>query len=228
MVAKKKTAQTGVVKSVQAGLPEDQLGDRLRAKRAELRLTHDGLSELTKIADVEGRGIARTSIRGYELGTYKPGAREIRILSVALKVSPSWLLLGGEEEACPPVTPPAAGRGASKTRWADVAMPMLAYSQLGVVERKQVCDLIETLYRIQVGEIKFRPMKAFVEDFVDTVQDAIRDSREHGNLNSETMRAVFLDTVAEMRKKHGPEEAQLLFTLIEPLIAIYGDIAKSK
>lgn len=221
MVAKKKTDDTADLvssaPSAPAALPEESLGARVKAKRTELRITHDGLSELTKSADVEGRGISRTTIRGYELGTYKPGAREIRILSLALNVSPSWLLLGSDDAHHLDGSRSLQANGnRPKVRWADLAVPLIAYSQLAPAVRKQVREMVETLYRLQVGEVRFRPMQAFIEDFVDLMQDAVRDASEQGNLNPASMRAVFIDTVEAMKKKHGEAEANLLMVLIEP------------
>lgn len=223
MVAKKKTEGGTAPASVeskarQVGLPEDALGALVKVKRTALGLTHDGLSDLTKIVDQEGRGISRTSIRGYELGTYQPGARELRILSLALEVSPSWLLFGGKEEAQASEAKSGGDVVVPKLRWASIAIPLISYSQLAPPERNQVRELVETLYRLQVGEVRFRKLKAFVQDFIDTIQDAVRDARENGDLNPLTMRAVLVDTAAAMRSKHGPEKADALLATISPLL----------
>jgi transcriptional regulator with XRE-family HTH domain len=207
-------------------LPEDGLGARVKTKRTAMGLTHDGLSELTKIADGERRGISRTSVRGYELGTYKPGARELRILSLTLEVSPNWLLFGGDDDSWGNTAKPADQNLPSNHRWADAVMPLISYSQLAKAERKQVSDLVETLYRLQIGEVKFRSMRAFVQDFADTIQDAVRDARDHGDLNPNAMRAVLIDTAAAMREKHGPEEADLLMAVIEPLLGSLSSLKK--
>lgn len=205
-------------------LPENSLGTRVKAKRLIMGLNHDGLSDVTKIVDTEGRGISRTTIRGYELGTYKPGARELRILTLALEVSPNWLLFGGS-------TDPGSTLGAAtslppeKPRWADVVIPLISYSQLATSERKQVRDLIETLYRLQIGEVRFRSMRAFVEDFADTIQDAVRDAKEANTLEPMHFRKVFVDTAASLRAKYGDEEANLLLAMVEPLLAIISDVA---
>lgn len=227
MVEKKKTVKKTAATSVgsagrKVGLPEDALGSLVKIKRTALGLTHDGLSDLTKIVDQEGRGISRTSIRGYELGTYQPGARELRILSLALEVSPDWLLFGGQDEGKVTESKPAGKTAPPKLRWSDIAIPLFSYSQLAPAERNQVRGLVETLYRLQVGEVRFRSLKAFAQDFVDTIQDAARDAREHGDLNASTMRAVLVDTAAAMREKHGSEEAEALMALIDPLLDTLG------
>lgn len=77
-------------------VPEDALGERIRARREEKHLTQEALSILTKYPqiDPEGRGLSRPSIVGYEQGKNLPDARGIRLLATALEVTPSWLVLG--------------------------------------------------------------------------------------------------------------------------------------
>jgi transcriptional regulator with XRE-family HTH domain len=228
MVEKKKSKKTsvGAVTPNPVGqvLPEDLLGARIKEVRATLGLTHDGLSDLTKVVDQERRGISRTSIRGYELGTYKPGARELRILSLALNKSPDWLLFGGS------YTDGATNRkvnanAVERPRWFDIAMPLLCYSQLKPSEGRQIRELVETLYRLQSGEVRFRSMKSFVEDFVDTIQDAARDLQERGDVGVDSVKKVLIATSAEMLKKHGKEEADLLMALIDPFVDSVSKIA---
>ncbi len=205
-------------------MPEDGLGERVKAVREGLGLNHDGLSNLTKLADVEGRGISRTSIRGYELGTYKPGARELRILSLALKRSPSWLVFGKEDALA---SDGGAGdlndrKPAPAARWFDLAFPLLAFSQLAQDEKRQLVGLVETLLRLKIGEVRFRSMRAFLEDFLDALQDAARDRAQHHDLKPESMKQVLLSTAEDMKKKHGEEEANLLLATLMPFIEFWG------
>ena len=202
--------------------PEYHLGERIKGIREKLGLTHDGLSELTKVVDKAGRGISRTTIRGYELRTYKPGAREIRILSLALKVSPSFLIFGEDLNA--PSADQTAASGQQRKRWARAAFPALCYSQLGEAEKLQVTGIVEALYRLQIGEVKFRSMKAFVEDFSDTVQDAITDRIERKDVSTESIRKVLLGAVKEMRERHGDAEANLLESVL-PLFESWSERA---
>lgn len=208
-----KPASTAVLNS-QSQMPEEGLGERVRQVREQLGLTHDGLSNLTKSVDIEGRGISRTTIRGYELGTYKPGSREIRILSAALRKSPTWLVIGTDDGNGGPELVP--GQSNSGVRWANLAFPVLAFFQLGKDEKQQVVSLVETLLRLQIGELRFRSTKGFIEDFADTIQDALRDKAQYRNDPGE-IRAVFIATVEEMKKRHGAEEANLLMATMEPI-----------
>lgn len=75
-----------------AGTPAPQLGDiaaELASARAKAGLSHSELNRIT--------GISRTVLIGYEAGRTKPGAKELRLLCDALKVSPNRLIYGSDE-----------------------------------------------------------------------------------------------------------------------------------
>lgn len=192
----------------------------MRTIRESLNLTHDGLSKLTKAADQEGRGISRTTIRGYELGTFKPGAREIRILCQALHRSPSWLLLGedvgsaqGSIDALP----------MSKPSWAEYAIGLVGYINLSPDEKRQTLGIIKSLYRLRVGEITFRKQSDIIHEVFDTVQDYYRDREEAGEkANQAEISEVFVATVAAVKVKHGEAEAALVDTLLGPVVNYFA------
>ena len=75
-------------------VPEDLLKDRIRQRREEKQLTQEALAILTRQLDPLAKGISRPSIVAYEKGDTLPGTRELRLLSDALNVTPSWLVLG--------------------------------------------------------------------------------------------------------------------------------------
>ncbi len=76
--------------------PEVGIGKRIAYCRGQLdNLGVDALSRYTRYFDKEG--ISRMSIFRYEDGAL-PGARELRILCVALWVPAGWLLFGHVEE----------------------------------------------------------------------------------------------------------------------------------
>lgn len=152
--------------------PEDGIGGRVALIRSQKELTHDGLSKLTKLADPSGVGISRTTIRGYELGSFKPGARELRILSRALQVSPTWLLLGtdsysavlvGEEESDKPT-----GR--------DTAQLMMAFMLLPEAERVALKTLAMSVLQAKMGEVEFRKVMGFSGEMGDALFDALKDT----------------------------------------------------
>lgn len=94
--------------------PEDEIGERIRQKRKELNLSVEQLADLTKEWDYhEGKGIPRSTLYGYESGSYKPAAREIRLLAYALNVSPTYLLLSEEWDATAELNARVAGHFAA-------------------------------------------------------------------------------------------------------------------
>lgn len=94
------TDNTEPPKSALPPPPEDGIGERIRQKRKEFDLSVEQLADLTKEWDYhEAKGIPRSTLYGYESGSYKPAARELRLLAYALNVSPTYLLLSEEWDA---------------------------------------------------------------------------------------------------------------------------------
>jgi len=77
--------------------PESELPKRLLQARESKRLTQGQLADLTKAADKDGKGLSRGVISLYELGTNRPGPREIRLLCEVLRVTPSFLIYGEDD-----------------------------------------------------------------------------------------------------------------------------------
>lgn len=70
------------------GNDPDAIGLRLQRARLDATLSVIEVARLT--------GISKTVLHGYERGRTKPGAREIRLLSTALHISPNRLILGND------------------------------------------------------------------------------------------------------------------------------------
>jgi transcriptional regulator with XRE-family HTH domain len=70
------------------GSEDDFISVQIRTARERAGLSVVELGRLT--------GISKTVLHGYERGRTRPGAREIRAISNALKVSPNWLIFGNE------------------------------------------------------------------------------------------------------------------------------------
>lgn len=79
------------------------LGQRIQESRTFHGFTLDALSLMTKAVDPERRGISRNALSRYELGTADPGARELRLLSQALRRPLSFLIYGDHDD---PMEPP--------------------------------------------------------------------------------------------------------------------------
>ena len=74
--------------------PESMLSRRIKHARAELLLSVEALSRLTREYDHKGDGLSPTSISRYESGDALPGLREFRLIAEALDVPVAWLLYG--------------------------------------------------------------------------------------------------------------------------------------
>lgn len=136
------------------------IGDRIMIARRRARIgTRIALCERTREVDEQKKGISTATLKGYEDGYYRPGARELRLLSLALGVSPTWLLFGTE-------TPGKAGRArpssftlakaidAIPDRKRAAAMVMFL-SRMKRDERDAWINLIEISLRARWGDQRF-------------------------------------------------------------------------
>lgn len=90
-------SQVPIANSLGYTPPEVGIGDRIRQARESKGLTQEALSRMTVSCDPEGKGISRSVLAYYEKGKYKPGARELRVLYLALGITPNWLVLGKDD-----------------------------------------------------------------------------------------------------------------------------------
>jgi len=196
-------------------LPEDGIGERIARVRQQKQLTHDGLSQLTKLVDLEKTGIARTTIRGYELAVYKPGSREIRVLAAALQVSPTWLVLGVPEQG--ESTLPIAGEQGSSAEqaaaqpripWAKFVQSFVAFKELDPADKDAICNVILSLARLKIGEVEYRRMMAIFQELVDNFEDGIRDIKEGREFDPKAAAPKLFEAIA---KKYNIEIGDYVF-----------------
>ena len=135
--------------------PEDGIGDRIRSAREGRGFSQTGLATRTRVLDSKGKGVARTVIVGYEAGTFRPGAREIRLICQALSVSPNWLILGAE--AAPTQASMETLRG---NEWKTVIRLAMAISILKPHERAAFQSLVLSLAGRQLGDMKLSALLA--------------------------------------------------------------------
>ncbi|WP_407084845.1 helix-turn-helix domain-containing protein [Pluralibacter gergoviae] len=64
------------------------LGERIRARRKDLKLTQRALAKMVKVAHV--------TISQWETGDSEPGGKNLFALSNALQCNPTWILYGDE------------------------------------------------------------------------------------------------------------------------------------
>lgn len=149
----------------------DFSGIAAELKRARTRagIKHSELHRLT--------GVSRTVLIGYESGRTKPGAREIRLICDALKITPNRLLYGKEDPFSKKEHP-----------WADVIesddkaairLTML-YKMLAHDERAAIVTIIHSLLEARHGKAKieevtevFRALEEWTPELMEDMGDAI-------------------------------------------------------
>ena len=115
---------------------QDIVAIELRKAREAKGLSHSELHRQT--------GISRAVLFGYEAGRTKPGAKEIRLLSTALGVSPTRLLFGTDD----PFKPVAGIRTLAKLRNTPLSLVismMLLPAAFAVLDEEQVESLLTIL-----------------------------------------------------------------------------------
>lgn len=188
-------------------VPEDGIGDRIRIIRESKKLSHDGLSSLTKICDLEKKGISRTTIRGYELGTFKPGTREIRVLSEALEVSPSFLIIGAPDSDKDFEKTDANSQDQSKPifSFGKGVQTVWAFLELASEDKEIVRQLVLTLVRHKIGEVEFRKLDGVSTELGELIDDMIRDHKDGAAFDLDPIKnnPLIIDTMKRMSKKYG-------------------------
>lgn len=174
-------------KDESVAVPESDFSKRLTSLRESKGLRHDSLSELSKLVDPQRRGIARTTLRGYEWGIYKPGIRELRILSQALGVSPTLLIFGADDSSITSSPRPSvvastvesdlATRSGIKRElllaWAAFAMTMFSVDER---TRETIFRIAAELAEANLGAVEYQRIVGMAREVMDTSLDRYLDS----------------------------------------------------
>lgn len=186
-------ATPGVPPSGSASAPEDQIGLRIAEKRLSKNLTHDGLAKLTKLFDEPGNsksGISRTTIRGYEVGLYKPGTRELRLLSQALEVSPTWLIFGGPEQSASISTAIEQGHKLEQTEIQKFFVALHLLRALDPAERDLLYGMLHGLAKLKVGETEYRAAVLAHQEFGALLSDLWSDLKDGDEPDQERLQQI--------------------------------------
>lgn len=143
------TMPAGMETDVADDAPENTIGVRLRAAREARGLSQTALAARTKMIDSTGKGVARTVLVGYEGGTFRPGAREIRLICAALSITPNWLILGAEG-----VTEQASMETVRRQEWTSALRLAMAISILKGHERSALQSMALSLAGRQLGDMR--------------------------------------------------------------------------
>ena len=146
----------------------DLVAIELRRAREAKGLSHSDLNRQT--------GISRPVLFGYEAGRTKPGARELRLLSEALGVSPNRLLFGTEE----PFKPRPGLRSLAKLRNSPVlfmSMLMILPISFAVLDEDQVESLLVILASMVEARDKdaSNKLSAMVEILIEEIGNGTPD-----------------------------------------------------
>lgn len=141
-----------------------EIGKRIFEARDGLGFSQQALATRTRLADPDGQGISRAVLSLYETGVNKPGAREIKLLCEALKVTPNWLLYGSDSPAKTLQASLEFLRGSELKLSARLAFAMLA---LDPEDRDSLSALMFSLLNKKLGDIQLSSlmmMASFMEE----------------------------------------------------------------
>jgi transcriptional regulator with XRE-family HTH domain len=151
-----------------------EIGKRIADARDGLGWSQAALHARTKIADSESVGISRSVLSLYELGINKPGAREIRLLCEALKVSPNWLLYGSESPGKAIQAAFQFLRGSDLEISVRLAVALLA---LDPVERDALASLVFSIATRKLGDVRLSSVmvmaQIMADDFLKTIRQYV-------------------------------------------------------
>lgn len=77
-------------------MTKNTIGERIRARRKELKLTQKSLAKALKLSDV--------SISQWERDDSEPTGKNLFALTTVLKCSPTWILFGDEDKTPEEIT----------------------------------------------------------------------------------------------------------------------------
>lgn len=130
-------------------------------------------------------GISRETIKQYETGRNLPGAREIRLLSAALKISPNRLLLGTDDFSTP-ASPleglrDAEGNPENPDGFRSYMQFMGVYTFLLPAERAAILTLIEPILLSRKTSDEVKTMLNMMGDMADAIRPVMDEMQEKLN-----------------------------------------------
>lgn len=148
--------------------------------------TRAGLSQ-SQLA--ERSGLSRNAVMAYESGRNKPGAREIKLLCEALKLTPNKLIFGSEEPFKQTENVFDALGLTSENQ--EAVLFSVVFNMLGRDERQAVITLVHNLLEARHGE-KFREM---IE--VTKIMATEFETGEAGKILAEAITPTAINKIAE-------------------------------
>lgn len=149
------------------------IGRRISDARNGLGLSQQAVHARSKMVDADGLGVSRAALSLYEIGTNKPGAREIALLCEVLHVSPNWLLYGSESPAktLQPTAVFLSGDDlAISTR---LAFAMLALSPS---DRDSLANLVFSMLTSKLGDIRLSALMTMANMMQESIHREMLDA----------------------------------------------------
>lgn len=153
---------------------------RLKEAREARQLTQQAVATRSKWADIEGKGISRTALVGYEAGTSRPGARELRILCQTLVVSPNKLLFGTETPIATAHPALEAFGTASKHGLRQAVDLAFVLAALKGHERDALASLALSMAGRQLGDIRLSHLRMLAAYAMPAIDEALRPNLPDG------------------------------------------------
>ena len=150
------------------------MGGRIKAAREEKDLSQKAVATRSKWVDPDQKGISRTALIGYEAGTSRPGARELRILCQTLGVSANALLFGSEN---PFQTSHPAMEGLQTQTGNDLSQAVqiaLVLASLKGLERDALTSLALSLAGRQLGDLRLSGLRMLGSLLLPEIEQALR------------------------------------------------------
>ncbi|WP_180125476.1 helix-turn-helix transcriptional regulator [Rhodoferax sp. BLA1] len=145
------------------------------------------LTGLTQSQLSEKSGVSLSAIKGYETGRTLPGARELRELCQALKISPNMLLWGTETPYAPSNEQLFNGLEDEDKRINRFRLASLT-ALLTFTERQAIQTLVEGLVIARHGEKRVRELLTDSEDVLLTMTGHIVEAQAALQSEIEQMR----------------------------------------
>ena len=195
-----------------------EIGERLARARASVNLTTiASLHKRTKEVDAEKKGISQPVLLGYEAGEYRPGARELRLLCLAMGVSPTWLLFGQENAVKEgPAGAPVRLTFSKLVELTDEqkrgALLGLLFGYMTKQEREAWINVVELFLRTKLGDKQFQLRQFALQSVTEFLTGPEGFAGEMGKILQAALTTEQLEKIGEAFKKHA---AQLGVTIEE-------------
>jgi transcriptional regulator with XRE-family HTH domain len=147
-------------------------GDRIRQARDDRGFTQGAVAVRTKLRDVEGRGVSRTALIGYEQGTSNPGLREIKLLCEVLSVTPNWLIFGTDSAIS--VAHTAVEMLRQRDQFETVLRTALALMALKGHELEAIQSVVLSLAGRQLGDMRLSGLLSLTESMKDAFIEQVK------------------------------------------------------